>query len=369
MTFTAIHLLHAALIGANLLILAELGSSAHRNRLAWVPILYFAALSLASVAAFFDPGQYGPRMLMRYTAEAILPALSFLLMLQFLWQRVPPWPYWLILALPLVGGGGTLYLAAFYEDVCFEDTCWPSRYAFYFYHIFSGSLVLLLFVAILGQKRREAKPAEQYWLLIALVMTHVIQLIARLAVVDGILVPEKEAFIRVMLRVTFVYLVATSVFRVFHKDTLPLHLLYHPAPPKPSPEVLEAEAALAARFTALMEQEKKYRTHSFSRAACAGVLGVKEYVLSRAINARLGTGFHEHLNRYRVEEAKQRLLAEPETPITVIAFEVGFASIPSFNRVFREFCGCSPTQYRSNALAQGSGGSALPSHTPPQPAK
>jgi two-component system response regulator YesN len=48
-----------------------------------------------------------------------------------------------------------------------------------------------------------------------------------------------------------------------------------------------------------------------------------------------------------VEEAKGRLIGE-ETPITTIAFDVGFNSIPSFNRVFKHITGLSPSEYRSH---------------------
>jgi AraC-like DNA-binding protein len=47
-----------------------------------------------------------------------------------------------------------------------------------------------------------------------------------------------------------------------------------------------------------------------------------------------------------VEEAKQRL-SDEETAVTVIAFEVGFSSIASFNRVFKGLTGMSPSAYRS----------------------
>ena len=59
------------------------------------------------------------------------------------------------------------------------------------------------------------------------------------------------------------------------------------------------------------------------------------------------------LVRLHSAEAKARLAAET-TPVTVIAFEVGFSSIPSFNRVFRQFCDMSPSEWRQrNAVAGG----------------
>ncbi len=41
--------------------------------------------------------------------ESMLTAFSFLLICQFMIGRIPPLPYWLVLAIPLVGGGELIY--------------------------------------------------------------------------------------------------------------------------------------------------------------------------------------------------------------------------------------------------------------------
>ena len=41
------------------------------------------------------------------------------------------------------------------------------------------------------------------------------------------------------------------------------------------------------------------------------------------------------------------LLSSTRTPVTQVALQCGFNSIATFNRVFREVKGCTPTQYRS----------------------
>ncbi len=38
-------------------------------------------------------------------------------------------------------------------------------------------------------------------------------------------------------------------------------------------------------------------------------------------------------------------------PVTQIAFDVGFNSLASFNRVFKETTGQSPTEYRASATS------------------
>ena len=53
----------------------------------------------------------------------------------------------------------------------------------------------------------------------------------------------------------------------------------------------------------------------------------------------------EYINRVRILKAES-LLTETDAQITDVALEVGFGSIPYFNRVFRKFNGITPSEYR-----------------------
>jgi len=56
--------------------------------------------------------------------------------------------------------------------------------------------------------------------------------------------------------------------------------------------------------------------------------------------------FSELANEYRLREA-QELLTTTDLSITDIAYSVGFSSITSFNRVFKEITEQSPTEFRA----------------------
>lgn len=58
-----------------------------------------------------------------------------------------------------------------------------------------------------------------------------------------------------------------------------------------------------------------------------------------------GLTFTEYRTQQRLEKARQ-LLHEPERRVSDVAFEVGFESIPYFNRAFRRRFGCSPSELR-----------------------
>lgn len=91
--------------------------------------------------------------------------------------------------------------------------------------------------------------------------------------------------------------------------------------------------------------------------AVARELDIPEHRLRRLINQRLGhRNFADFVNGQRIEAAKRRL-ADPEdarTTVAAIAFDLGFGSLGPFNRAFRAATGSTPTEWRRQALAQGS---------------
>jgi AraC-like DNA-binding protein len=58
-----------------------------------------------------------------------------------------------------------------------------------------------------------------------------------------------------------------------------------------------------------------------------------------------GLTFSQYRMRQRLEKARS-LLRDPARRVSDVAFEAGFGSIPHFNRAFRRWFGCSPSQYR-----------------------
>ena len=74
--------------------------------------------------------------------------------------------------------------------------------------------------------------------------------------------------------------------------------------------------------------------------------GFSRYTLSRMFRQHTGMTFTQYLNKRRVAMA-QELLSGTRMPVTQVALQCGFGSIATFNRVFREVQGCTPTQYRN----------------------
>jgi AraC-like DNA-binding protein len=79
--------------------------------------------------------------------------------------------------------------------------------------------------------------------------------------------------------------------------------------------------------------------------AVAAVAHVSEAHFIRTFRAVFGETPHRYLQRRRVERS-MFLLRETERSVTDICLDVGFTSLGTFSRTFREIVGQSPLAYR-----------------------
>jgi AraC-like DNA-binding protein len=100
----------------------------------------------------------------------------------------------------------------------------------------------------------------------------------------------------------------------------------------------------------LLNVDKVYQEQEYSRASFAAELGVSEATVSRLANDYLRKTIPQLLNEYRVEDAKV-LLKETDAPIQIVAKEAGFPSLATFNRVFRDLSGKTPSEYRKETAS------------------
>jgi AraC-like DNA-binding protein len=75
---------------------------------------------------------------------------------------------------------------------------------------------------------------------------------------------------------------------------------------------------------------------------------VSEAHFIRTFRATFGETPHRYLQRRRVERA-MFLLRDTERSVTDICLDVGFTSLGTFSRTFRDIVGESPTSYRKRA--------------------
>jgi transcriptional regulator GlxA family with amidase domain len=87
-------------------------------------------------------------------------------------------------------------------------------------------------------------------------------------------------------------------------------------------------------------------------ARLAEVSGVSAAHFARSFAQAFGAPPHRYLLTRRVERATT-LLRDTELPVTEIAFEVGWESLGTFGRTFRDIVGESPGEFRARCLAAG----------------
>lgn len=86
--------------------------------------------------------------------------------------------------------------------------------------------------------------------------------------------------------------------------------------------------------------------------ALARIALVSEYHFIRCFRETFGEPPHRYLQRRRVERA-MALLRETDRSVTEICLDVGFTSLGTFSRTFREIVGESPSEYRRRAASVG----------------
>jgi AraC-like DNA-binding protein len=104
----------------------------------------------------------------------------------------------------------------------------------------------------------------------------------------------------------------------------------------------------------LTDKEKPYVSPKISLQDVSSVLDINPNNLSQVINEKTGLNFKDHINSFRVEEAK-RLLISPEfekLTIEAIAEKAGFYSKSPFYAAFKKHAGMTPKEYVAIHVSQ-----------------
>jgi AraC-like DNA-binding protein/mannose-6-phosphate isomerase-like protein (cupin superfamily) len=78
----------------------------------------------------------------------------------------------------------------------------------------------------------------------------------------------------------------------------------------------------------------------------AEAAALNKFYFTRFFKEQTGETYHVYLSKVRVSRAEEYLI-ETDTPIADIATLCGFASLKTFNRIFKSYAGSSPSEYRS----------------------
>lgn len=105
-----------------------------------------------------------------------------------------------------------------------------------------------------------------------------------------------------------------------------------------------------------LEKNKPYRDRELSIFDLSDQLQIPRHFLSEVINEHLGKNFYTLVNEYRIEEVKERMVdpAYKHLTILAIAYDAGFNSKSSFNTIFKQKTGMTPSEYLKSLSATDS---------------
>ena len=101
-----------------------------------------------------------------------------------------------------------------------------------------------------------------------------------------------------------------------------------------------------------MQTERPFLNAELTVQDLSKQLNISRHHLTEILNNDIGKNFFTFVNEYSVEEVKRRLLDERFEHLTIvaIAFESGFNSKSTFNSIFKQNTGSTPSQWKAEAL-------------------
>jgi AraC-like DNA-binding protein len=96
-----------------------------------------------------------------------------------------------------------------------------------------------------------------------------------------------------------------------------------------------------------MKVDKVYLDPELNVTKLSALINLSPKTISAVLNQHLEIGFNDYINNFRVEEVKQRLLDPQNKNLTIlaIAFDSGFNSVTTFQRVFKAKTGITPKEF------------------------
>lgn len=99
-----------------------------------------------------------------------------------------------------------------------------------------------------------------------------------------------------------------------------------------------------------MDKDQLYLHSELSITDIANHTGHSRVQISQILNQKLGDNFFDYVNKYRIEEVKQKLASSENDHLSIlgIAMEAGFSSKSTFNKCFKKFTGTTPSLFKKN---------------------
>jgi AraC-like DNA-binding protein len=125
------------------------------------------------------------------------------------------------------------------------------------------------------------------------------------------------------------------------------HIIYHKSNEDAESKKIDIDGEILSKIQDRMENSRDYLDPSLTLKEFSDLLKIPRRTISEHLNHGLHKSFHDFVNSYRVEEVKRKLLSDDREKFTIesIAYDSGFNSKATFNRIFKKFTGVSPSNF------------------------
>lgn len=106
------------------------------------------------------------------------------------------------------------------------------------------------------------------------------------------------------------------------------------------------------QFRELMEDKKVWMDEDLSAASLCEMLGVGRTTLSAIVSQMYDATLREVITRYRIEEAKEYMSANPKATQDTVAAHCGFRSAQYFNTQFKKLVGDTPSMWLASSQSE-----------------
>lgn len=101
-----------------------------------------------------------------------------------------------------------------------------------------------------------------------------------------------------------------------------------------------------------MVNEKLFRNPELNLAGLSKSISVSERTISEVLNGNLNKNFYQFVNEYRVKDVQEKLKDSKNSNLKILslAFDAGFNSKATFNRLFKAYTGQTPKEFKFQNL-------------------
>lgn len=109
---------------------------------------------------------------------------------------------------------------------------------------------------------------------------------------------------------------------------------------------------LKSRLEILFKEQELFKRQDLSLRGTADILDISDKKLSYLFNICLSSNFYEYVNSYRVDYFRKKMEegAFEKLTLLAIAFDSGFNSKATFNRVFKQNVGITPKEFKKQLI-------------------